>query len=81
MLSGGCGFADGVGFLFGARPGQDNQLDKVHIPRQGLPRRLRELRWAEAPAATGTNALKIRPGSRIRMNVDMVLIPVTVTDP
>ena len=36
---------------------------------------------AEAPAATGPNALKIHPGSYIRMNVDMVLVPVTVTDP
>jgi Ca-activated chloride channel family protein len=36
---------------------------------------------AEAPAATGPDALKIHPGSRIRMNVDMVLVPVTVTDP
>ena len=36
---------------------------------------------AEAPAVTGTAALKVHPGSFIRMNVDMVLVPVTVTDP
>ena len=36
---------------------------------------------AEAPAATGPDALKARPGARIRMNVDLVLVPVTVTDP
>ena len=40
-----------------------------------------EPKGAEAPAATGPDALKIHPGSRIRMNVDMVLVPVTVTDP
>jgi Ca-activated chloride channel homolog len=36
---------------------------------------------AEKPAVTGTASLRIRPGELIRMNVDMVLIPVTVTDP
>jgi Ca-activated chloride channel family protein len=36
---------------------------------------------AEAPAATDENALKVRPGSFIRVNVDMVLVPVSVTDP
>ncbi len=35
----------------------------------------------EAPAITGTEALKIRPGAFLKMNVDMVLVPVTVTDP
>jgi Ca-activated chloride channel family protein len=61
---------------------QDNQLDKVHVPppssstpATGAPA------GAEAPPASGPDALKVRPGSRIRMNVDMVLVPVTVTDP
>ena len=36
---------------------------------------------AEGPAATGTAAARAPPGAMIRMNVDMVLVPVTVTDP
>ena len=36
---------------------------------------------AEKPAESGPGALKIHPGSFIRMNVDLVLVPVTVTDP
>jgi Ca-activated chloride channel family protein len=61
---------------------QDNPLDTVHVPppatsapAAGAPA------GAEAPAATGPNALKVRPGARIRLDVDMVLIPVSVTDP
>ena len=61
---------------------QDNSLDKVHVtpttpaaPAQGAPK------GAEAPAATGPESLKIRPGALLRMNVDLVLVPVTVTDP
>jgi Ca-activated chloride channel family protein len=62
---------------------QENPLDKVHVqppaaasePATGAPA------GAEAPAATGPDAFKLRPGARIRVNVDMVLIPVTITDP
>jgi Ca-activated chloride channel family protein len=63
---------------------QDNQLDKVHVPPQststsspatGAPA------GAEAPAVAGPAALKARPGALVRLNVDMVLVPVTVTDP
>ena len=61
---------------------QDDPLNKVHVtpppasaPATGAPK------GAEAPAVTGPAALKARPGSFIRMNVDMVLVPVTVTDP
>jgi Ca-activated chloride channel family protein len=61
---------------------QDNPLDKPHVtppstsaPAAGAPT------GAEAPAATGADAMKIRPGARIRINVDMVLVPVTITDP
>ena len=62
---------------------QDNPLDKVHVPPPGTTATPPEgaPAGAEAPAATGPDALKIHPGSRIRMNVDMVLIPVTITDP
>ena len=67
----------------GAR-GQDQEdpLNKVHTtppatatPATGAPK------GAEAPAVSGTASLKVRPGERIRLNVDMVLVPVTITDP
>jgi Ca-activated chloride channel family protein len=61
---------------------QDAPLDKVHVPppssatpATGAPA------GVEAPVSSGPDALKIRPGARIRMNVDMVLVPITVTDP
>ena len=62
---------------------QDDQLNKVHVPppSTATPATVAEPKGAEAPAASGPDALKIHPGSRIRMNVDMVLVPVTVTDP
>src|ERR1035438_4299535 len=61
---------------------QDEPLDKVHVPppTTATPSAA-EPKGAEAPAASGPDALKIHPGSRIRLNVDMVLVPVTVTDP
>ena len=62
---------------------QDDQLNKVHVPvppaaatpATGAPA------GAEAPALTGPNALRANPGARIAMNVDLVLVPVTITDP
>jgi Ca-activated chloride channel family protein len=61
---------------------QDDPLNKVHVdppgsaePATGAPK------GVEEPALTGTAALKAHPGSLIRMNVDMVLVPITVTDP
>jgi Ca-activated chloride channel homolog len=61
---------------------QDDPLNKVHVtpppsstPATGAPP------GAEAPAATGNAAAKAHPGAFIRMNVDMVLVPITVTDP
>jgi Ca-activated chloride channel family protein len=75
-----CGLA---AVLLLARAGaQEDQLNKVQVkppgstaPATGAPA------GAETPAATGPEALKIHPGSFIRMNVDMVLVPVTITDP
>jgi Ca-activated chloride channel family protein len=63
---------------------QENPLNKVHVtpPSATAPATAPGApAGAEAPAATGANALKIHPGSFIRMNVDMVLVPVTITDP
>jgi Ca-activated chloride channel family protein len=75
-----CGLA-AVFFLVQAAA-QDDQLNKVHVqppaaakPAEGAPA------GAEAPAETGPGALRVHPGSYIRMNVDMVLVPVTITDP
>src|SRR5277367_3038355 len=61
---------------------QEDPLNKVHVapppaaaPATGAPV------GAEKPAVTGSASLRVRPGELIRMNVDMVLIPVTITDP
>jgi Ca-activated chloride channel family protein len=62
---------------------QEDQLNKVHVnppgaataPAAGAPA------GAEKPATSGAGALKVRPGSLIKMNVDMVLVPITITDP
>jgi len=72
-----------VAILFVARAqAQDDPLNKIHVPQPGASTQGSGApAGAEAPTATGTDALKIHPGSYIRMNVDMVLVPVTVTDP
>ena len=62
---------------------QDDPLNKVHVPppsttaapTTGAPA------GVDAPIATGPASAKAKPGSLLRMNVDMVLVPVTVTDP
>ncbi len=61
---------------------QDDPLNKVHVtpPPSGTPATGAPA-GAEAPAATGNAAAKAHPGAFIRMNVDMVLVPITVTDP
>ena len=71
-----------LGFGQAAAQDQEDPLNKVHVtpppataPATGAPA------GAEAPVVTGTSGLKVRPGEVLRMNVDMVLIPVTVTDP
>jgi Ca-activated chloride channel homolog len=61
---------------------QDDPLNKVHVPPPttttptvGAPA------GVDAPITVGPASGKAKPGSLIRMNVDMVLVPVTVTDP
>ena len=75
-----CGLAAA---LFLARgQAQDDQLNKVHVAPQGTSTEPGgEPNGAEAAPDTGSSSLKLHPGSFIRMNVDMVLVPVTVTDP
>ena len=61
---------------------QEDQLNKVHVePPSASSPPASEPKGAEAAPETGTASLRIHPGSFIRMNVDMVLVPVTVTDP
>ena len=66
-----------------ARAGaQEDPLNKVHVePPSSSSAPAGEPTGAEAPAETGPASLRIHPGSFLRMNVDMVLVPVTVTDP
>ena len=64
---------------------QDDPLNKVHVPpptttTPGTPAAGAPA-GAEAPVASGPAANGRKPGAMIRMNVDMVLVPVTVTDP
>jgi Ca-activated chloride channel family protein len=69
-------------FCLARSQAQDDQLNQVHVPPPSASApATEEPKGAEAPAASGPDALKIHPGARIRLNVDMVLIPVTITDP
>jgi Ca-activated chloride channel family protein len=62
---------------------QEDQLNKVHVqpPASATPPDAGAPKGADKPAVSGPGALKVHPGSFIRMNVDLVLVPVTVTDP
>jgi Ca-activated chloride channel family protein len=72
----------GIVIARGQAQDQEDPLNKVHVPppSAATPATVAPA-GVEAPAATGPDALKIHPGARIRMNVDMVLVPVTITDP
>lgn len=56
---------------------QDDPINQIHVapppPKQEKP--------AEPPPLEGKAAMKARPGERIRVDVNLVLIPLTVTDP
>lgn len=70
-------------FCLGHARAQDDQLNKVHVepPASTTATPTNEPKGTEAAPESGPSALKIHPGSFIRMNVDMVLVPVTITDP
>lgn len=72
----------GILLCVGAAGAQDDPLNKVHVtppptttPATGAPA------GAQPAAVTGDAAARARPGALIRMNVNLVLVPVTVTDP
>ncbi|MGA3130081.1 MAG: VWA domain-containing protein [Terracidiphilus sp.] len=61
---------------------QEDQLNKVHVEPPGSSSApAAEPKGAETGPESGPAALRIHPGSFIRSNVDMVLVPITVTDP
>jgi len=70
-------------FLLAQARAQDDQLNKVHVEPPSAPSSApaSEPKGAEAAPDTSAGSLHIHPGSFIRMNVDMVLVPVTITDP
>jgi len=62
---------------------QDDQLNAVHVPvppAAATPATGAPLGAENAPV-TGPDGLKLAPGARLALNVDLVLVPVTVTDP
>jgi Ca-activated chloride channel homolog len=64
---------------------QDDPLNKVHVPPPTPPVTDTAPNASAPPAqpapATGTAAFTARPGERIRVDVNLVLVPLTVTDP
>ena len=61
---------------------QEDQLNKVHVGPPATPAApAGEPKGAEAGPESGSAAMRIHPGSFIRADVDLVLVPVTVTDP
>lgn len=61
---------------------QDDPLNNVHVqPPSSATPNTAEPAGAEAPPDTGAAALRAHPGAFIRLNTDLVLVPVTVTDP
>ena len=70
-------------FCLARAAAQDDQLNKIHVqpPSSSSSAPTNEPHGAEAAPESGNGSLKIHPGSFIRMNVDMVLVPVTITDP
>jgi len=61
---------------------QEDPLNKIHVAPPGSSTApATEPKGAEPAPESGAPSLRIHPGSFLRMNVDMVLVPVTVTDP
>jgi Ca-activated chloride channel homolog len=74
----------GLALVLWATPArsQDDPLNNVHVqPPSSSTAPATEPPGAEAPPDTGDAAMHVHPGSFIRLNTDLVLVPVTVTDP
>src|SRR6185312_4288780 len=74
----------GMALATWARPAsaQDDPLNNVHVqPHTDKSAPATEPAGAEAPPDTGAAAMRAHPGSFIRLETDLVLVPVTVTDP
>ncbi len=82
LLRGICFCALAAAFATALARAQDDQLNKVHVqPPSSNTAPGSEPKGAEAPPESGASALNVHPGSFIRMNVNLVLVPVTITDP
>ncbi len=61
---------------------QEDPLNKVHVTEQGAtPDPNAAPKGAEKAPLIGKDAMRVRPGELMRVDVDLVLIPITVTDP
>src|SRR5271170_8106847 len=60
---------------------QDDPLNKVHVPPPVSTTAPTTTTPAQPAPVEGPDALKARAGERIRVDVDLVLVPLTVTDP
>ncbi len=60
---------------------QDDPLNKVHVPPPVPTTAPTPTTPAQPAPAEGPGALTARPDERIRVDVDLVLVPLTVTDP
>jgi Ca-activated chloride channel homolog len=83
-LLGSLAWVCGLALMFSAAQvrAQDDPLNKVHVqPPSSSTSNSAEPAGAEAPPDTGDASLRVHPGSFIRLNADLVLVPVTVTDP
>jgi Ca-activated chloride channel family protein len=60
---------------------QDDPLNKVHVPPPVSTTAPTATTPAQPAPVEGPDALKARAGERIRVDVDLVLVPLTVTDP
>ena len=65
-------------FAPSAAKGQDNPLSNVHVAPPPPPPPTPS---TEPPPLEGKEALKARRGEKIRVDVNLVLVPLTVTDP
>ncbi len=78
-----------IGFLFlmlALTPflrAQDDPLNKVHVtePASSTADPNAVPKGAEKAPLTGKEGLRVRPGEILKVDVDLVLVPITVTDP